>query len=346
MEQKDPYVAYINRVGGESPFILSQAPNYPASGLVILWPYAVWEWSIAKTLWAFSNIVFTAVIIWCLFQLLPQHTSVTVKILIATLFIMGTPWRNGIGNGQHALFTLSFFLLAVVMRIHSKVNAGIPLAISWFKYTITLPLSLFFARSKGGLVNIAIAAAIHIVLTIFAALWVNTSPLNLLLGPIHVAQSATGQGYLDIFAVASELGSSSNLVPGLAALVILGVTYFTVRHDTDALSCLSTLSLSSMAVVFHLGYDFVVLVIPLSYALRERASNIRAKYYLLVIGLIWFVDRIVVYVVTNQIWFSSPAGLSSFYFWLKVLVFYGALGVDWFIAFKARRSVLQAAPLG
>lgn len=335
---------YLKSVG-ESPFMLSQAPNYPASGLVFLWPYAVWEWSIAKTLWAFSNILFTAVILFCLFRLLPKDTPGAMKLLLATLFVIGTPWRNGVGNGQHALFTLSFFLLAVIMLSRSNSFAGIPLAISWFKYTIAFPLSLFFARSRNGWSAILVAAAIHAFLTVFAAVWVGTSPFNLLLGPIQVAQSATGRGNLDVFAIASAFGLSSNLVPALFAFVILAITYFAVRRDIDELSCLSTLSMASMTVVFHGGYDFVVLVIPLTYAIRERAIDMRAKCYLLVIGMIWFMDKIVA-VITNQAWFSPFVGLLSFYFVLKVLVFYSALCVDWFIAFKSRTSVPKSPALG
>lgn len=343
LEHTDPYRAYLDS-NGKSPFILCQAPNYPASGLVFLWPYAVWKWPVAKILWAVSNLLFTVIILFCLFRLLPVDTSRITKLLIATLFVAGTPWRNVVGNDQHALFSLAFFLLAVVMLQQSAKGAGIPLAVSWFKYTIAFPLSLFFARSKRGWATILIATAIHSALTIFIAVWVDTSPVNLLLGPIQVAQYVTSRGYLDVFAITSQLGLSSKLIPAVFALVILSVTYFAVRRDADELSCLSTLSMAAMTIVYHLGYDFMVLVIPLSYALRERAMNTRAKYYLLVIGMIWFVDKMI-YVVSNQAWFLPFVGCLSLFFWLKVMVFYGALCADWFIAFKSRTCITKSALL-
>ena len=344
LEHTDPYRAYRDP-NGKSPMILCQAPNYPASGLVFLWPYAVWEWPVAKTLWAVSNVLFTAIILFCVFRLLPVDTPCMSKLLIAMLFVTGTPWRNGVGNGQHALFTLALFLLSVVIVSRSANAAGIPLAVSWFKYTIAFPLTLFFARSKRLWAAILVATAIHAVLTIFAAIWVDTSPVDLLLGTLRVAQSATGRGYLDVFAIASELGLSSKLVPAVFALAILGVTYLAVRRDADELSCLSTLSMAAMTVVFHGGYDFVVLVIPLSYALRERAMNTRSKYYLLVIGMIWFVDKMVV-VVSKQSWFSPFAGFLSLYFWVKIVVFYGALCADWVTVFKSRQCVTTSTSCG
>ena len=333
LEGTNPYKAHLDPSG--SPFILCQAPNYPASGLVFLWPYAMWEWPAAKTLWAISNVCFTAIILICLFRLLPQQVSSTIKVLLMTLFLMGTPWRNGVGNGQHALFTLAFFLLAVVMQPAAKKYSGIPLAISWFKYTIAFPLSLFFAKSKKGLQTILVAAAIHGILSIFLALWTGSSPLDLLLGPIKVAQSATGRGYLDVFAVASVLQIQSKLLPGLVAILILVVTFAAVLRDRDTLSSLSILSIASMTVVFHRGYDFVVLVLPLAYALRERALGARARSYLAIVGTIWFVDKMMVYVASNRL--SIPHALEANYFWMKVLLFYGVLAADWAQAFGFQR---------
>lgn len=280
LEHRNPYAAYLHSPGA-SPFILSQNPNYPASGLIFLWPFAFLSWPAAKILWAFSNLLFTVVILLCLYRLLPPRTSTVAKVLLATLFVMGTPWRNGVGNGQHALFTLAFILLAVVLFPRSVLAAGSLLAVSWFKYTIAFPLTLFFARSKRGWATILTAAGIHAILTLFAAIWTGSSPVDLLLGPIQVSQIATGRGYsMDVFAITSTLRMPSKLIPGLAALAILGVTYLAARHDHDDLSCLCTLSIASMTLCFHGGYDFVVLVLPLVYALREHAKDTRSRYYM------------------------------------------------------------------
>ena len=342
LERTDPYEAHLDPIA-PSPFILCQAPNYPASGLLFLWPYAVWEWPTAKALWAISNVVFTAVIVLCLFLLLPQDTPRVSKLLLPTLFLMGTPWRNGVGNGQHALFTLAFFLLAVVMLTRSRKYSGIPLTVSWFKYTIAFPLSLFFARSKRGWQAICIAAAVHAGLTVFLAIWVNTSPIDLLLGPLKVAQSATGRGEIDVFAIASVLQLDSRVLPGLVALAILGITYAVVIHDRDALSCLSTLSIASLSVCFHGVYDFVVLVLPLTYALRERARGARACGYLVLVGTIWFAGK-GGDVLAHVSWITVPDPLVSACFWLKVLLFYGVLAVDWTTGL-GRRRVCEATHL-
>jgi hypothetical protein len=146
----DPYAAFLDSQGGPPPFILCQIPTYPASGLVFLWPYAPWAWPTARALWAWSNIVFTAVILLCILRLLPRETPQGAKWLLLALFLVGTPWRNTVGNGQHTLFTLAFFLLAVVLSRSSPIGAGLSLSASWLKYTVAFPLSLHFTRSRHG----------------------------------------------------------------------------------------------------------------------------------------------------------------------------------------------------
>jgi len=296
-------------------------------------------------LWAFSNLVFTGLILVCLFRLLPRTTSATTKVVLSALFLAGTPWRNGLGNGQHALFTLAFFLLSVVMFSRNPKGATVALAISWFKYTISLPLSLFYARTTRGWVTILGSALIHAALTLFSAAWVHTSPVDMFSGPVRVARFSPGIGYLDVFAIASALSVSSRWLPALVAACLLVVTYAAIRRDPDALSSISTLSLATMTVVYHSGYDFVVLVVPLAYALRERPMTARARCYLLVVALIWFVDKIVL-VISDHAHAASLDPYLHAYFWFKVAVFYGALCADWLTACKIRVRMAPTAVLG
>lgn len=336
LEHKNPYTMYID-LTTRSSFILSQAPNYPASGLVFLWPYAVWDWPTAKLLWAFSNLVFTGILLLSIFRLLPKNTNGVTKILISVLLLMGTPWRMVVGNGQHTIFALAFFLLAIAMFQNNNFFAGLPLAISWFKYTITFPLSLFFVKTNRALLVILIAVCIHGVLLGFVSFWTKSSFFELLFGPIYVAREATGTGYLDVFAVASELNMSPSYIPGVISLLLLVISYLSVRQETDILSALSTLSLVSLVVVFHLGYDFVILVLPLAYALREQLQNIRAKYYLIMVMLVWFIDK-VASVANTHLTLDYVDRLFVIYHWAKITIFYAALVSDWFFHFKKQKT--------
>ena len=337
LAHRNPYADYL-AAPDRSPFILSQSPNYAASGLMFLWPLAALDWPVAKVLWACANLLFTAGIFMCLFQLMPPATPLRTRLLVITLMLTGTPWRTVLANGQHSLFTLFFFLLAVVLASRSVRGASLALAISFFKHTISFPLTLFFARSCLTWRPLLMAVATHVGLTLFAAAWVQASPLDLLAGPVQVAHFATGRGYLDVFAIASMLGITSRVVPMVAALLILAGSFLAIRRDPDVLSCLSTLALTSMAVVFHLMYDFVVLVLPLCYALRANGtrSSWRASLYLLAIGMIWFLDKCVEMVAGLADW--PVEAVMDVFFWPTVVVFYGALFMDWWLAFQGRRQ--------
>lgn len=331
LEKQNPYKAALNK--SKDQFILAQYPNYPASGYILLWPYATLQWENAKIFWALSNVIFTIIILICIIKLLPESFPKKYQILLATLFLMSTPWRNGVGNGQHALFALSFFLLGVIIDKSDRRFSGIPLGISWFKYSVTFPLTLYFTRSKRGWLNICIASVLNIALLFFAALWANSNILDLLIGPLKVAQSYTGTGYIDVFAISSLLNINSKLIPVSISIFILLISYISIRKETDTLSSLSTLSLAAMVIVFHGYYDFVILILPLAFALSERGRSLRSKLYLIVVISIWFIDKII-YVINTHESLESLVFITSYYFGLKVLFLYGTLCTDWIILIK------------
>jgi hypothetical protein len=334
--RENPYANFMDP-DKRNQFILSQYPNYPASGLIMLWPYAAFEWPTAKLLWAVTNFMLTGLALYLLFGFLPEGTSNRAKILLSCLLLMSTPWRSGIGNGQHAVWTLTFILLAIRLCTSGKFGRSAALAASWFKYSIAFPITLFFCRGRKGWVTVFSAALIHAVLTIALALYLMESPLALLKGPIEVAMISTTTGVVDVMSISTNIGLDSNIPAGVAALLILSIAYWATSKEEDMLSALSTLSLTSMTLVTHLNYDFIFLVIPLAYVIRERGRGIRPKLYLLVILAIWFVDKAVIS-ATNMSLFSPMRDiLLHLKYWTWVVLFYTALLTDWILVFNKRK---------
>jgi hypothetical protein len=338
LEHDDPYSAYLISKGRSQ--FLAQTPAYPATGLVFLWPYAALNWDSAKLLWAVSNIFFTATILYRIFALFPDTTPGESKFLIATIFLMGTPWRNALGNGQQSILTLAFFLISASPSVNTPIR-GLSAAISWIKYTISFPLSLFLAKSKDGWSVLTTAGAIHLALLLSLAAWTHTNAWDLFIGSAKVAASPINDmaqsGVIDTFAVAARLGFSSALIPTAASLLILVISYFATRRDSDTLSCLSILSLASMTVCYHGSYDYVVLIFPLAYALRERPTTIRASIYLVLIGIIWFSAKFVG---------EHMRSLLGTFLWLELGFLYATLGADWINAFGCRVLERPIMPIG
>ena len=340
LHHASPYGLYLHHGGGRS-FILSQMPNYPASGLVFLWPYAALGWPVAKVLWLASNLGFTALLLYGVFRISPRPFPLSTKLLIGSLFLCGTGWRNTLGNGQHGLFTTSLLVLAALLCHERRGGAWLPLAASWLKYTIALPMSLFFVRSKrGGLVLLGALLA-HLGLTLFCAAWTHATVGEMVLGPLQVSADATRTGAVDVFAIATRLGVAGKILPSLASLSILAVSFLAMRRDEDVLSCLSTGALTSLVVVFHLPYDFVVLVLPLAYALSVPRQNARTGWILGAVAFGWFLDK-----AFDTVAGRLPASFDAAHFWLRVVCFYVALLLSWRAALQPSTRVSSLAEEG
>jgi hypothetical protein len=271
----DPYKLYLNCGHCAKPaFHPAVAPMYPASALVMLWPLAALAWPAAKAAWASLNILLGAGLVATLCRLFLPDGGWRVLAWALVAFIAGTPFLNNLGNGQHAVFALAFFPAAIwaERRGHIKL-ASVLLAVSWFKYSLTFPLSLFFVM-RGRFAVLLGAAAVHVFLTLFAAAWTGTDPLSLLLEPLRVIEGVGSVGHLELFGLATRLGLTSKLPPLIAAFALTAAVLAAIwrgRSDDD-LQLLSLLALFAYAVTYHYPYDLVILVVPLVYVIDRARS--------------------------------------------------------------------------
>ncbi|MEN8215320.1 MAG: glycosyltransferase 87 family protein [Pseudomonadota bacterium] len=264
LEHQNPFKQWIDYKDGkiDKPFMMSQAPNYPASAYIFLWPYASLDWESAKLSWAISNLIFTVMIFFWLKILFPIK-RIDLQVFAVMIFIGGASWRTVLGNGQHSLFVIAFFIWAIVFANKSKLISGLLLSIAWFKYTITFPLSLFFLYKKNYNV-LLISTVIHIILTLFVSYWIDQPVTQFFLGHVQVATTATGIGDIDIIGIVQryELPSFIAVVLGLILLAMVTRVIYQKKEPNDLL-IISFLSFVSLALFFHLAYDFVVLIFPL-----------------------------------------------------------------------------------
>ena len=300
----DPYRLYLGCLACDNPpFPGPVAPSYPASGLMMLWPLAALPWPLARAIWAVGNLLLGAILSLLLWRLyLPRH-GWPVPALASIVFFASTPFLNNLGNGQHAVFTLAFFVAALWAERRGNLVLGSAfLAISWFKYTLGVPLSVVFV-ARGRWTILLGAVGIHAVLTLFAALWTATNPLDLLLGPLRVAHVATTAGHLNVLGLAARAGIEGKLLP-LAATAVLTIAVILAAwrsRANDELAQLSLLGLFAYAVVYHLGYDLVVLVFPLFYVFsrflqwheRDRLTKVWTVMLAVLLVWTWFADRLV-----------------------------------------------------
>jgi len=351
---QDPYKLYLQCGNcAEPPFRPPVAPMYPASALVMLWPLAMLSWPAAKAAWAGLNILLGAGMAATLHRLFLPQSGWRGLATLLLLLLASRPFLTNLHNGQHAIFALAFFPAALwAERRNRPVLASVFLAISWFKYTLTLPLSLFFVF-RGRLALLLGAAAIQGALILFAAAWTGSSPWDLLVEPLRVAQQVTSVGHLELFGLATRLGIASKLPP-LACAVALTLAVLTAilrGRSEDDLELLCLLSLFAYAVVYHYPYDLVILVIPLCYVLSrarswEKQDRLERAWSIMLgvlLGWIWYADHPVQILKKQGV--SWVIGVYSAYYLALAIWFYATIFLGIAVVGRRRRN-RESAEMG
>lgn len=262
LQRENPYTPILD---GTADTFLEQIPNYPVSGYTFLLPLGLFDWETAKPIWVVCNIIFTILLIAGLQKLFPLGRE--NLFLTVMLFVAGSSWRITVGNGQHGLFVLSFFVWAVVWSEQNKkrpILSALFLAISLFKYTLTAPLAIYFVWKRQWRPLIT-ALLIHTLLTGIMAMWLHESPFALIRQPFQVAAMATTIGDYDIFSLSRMMGLGELIPAVLALIILLALTVIPpIRAKfISPLHALSTLALIAYILFFHRSYDLILLIFPL-----------------------------------------------------------------------------------
>lgn len=330
LAHKNPYQLYVDFRAGRlasSPFIATETPVYPASAEIFLWPLAGLDYSSAKWAWALLNGFFSigcAVLVARLANL-----SLAVLLGLIGLFLASTPVRTTIGNGQQGMWSLFFFLAAVdCQQRNRKTLAGIFLAASWLKYTVTAPLSLIFLK-RGWRAPAILAAGLHVALTLFLAVWIQESPVRVLFSPFMLSGTAQTASMFDVMAIATYLGASSISWSAPAGILLfLAGAIFAVRGEASAIATLSLLSMVALLWSYHWQYDYILLIIPLAYGIKRWCDG-DIGYADFGVGaaaiLIWYLQRLIDGANRRFAGEHMTAALDRGVFWLTCFALYAAL---------------------
>ena len=285
----------------EKYYLQMEANQFP-SLLLLLFPYTLLPPLTARYAWLLSNLFFTAGMIVLLRKTFLQRADSFTFAFFMLLMIAGTPYRNQIGVGQHTLFAFFFFLLAVYCIDKQEgfsLGAALALFVCYFKYTLTVPLAIYFIYRKR-YKEIAVSAGLHVILTGICAWWLGDSFFNMLIKPLKVSSKLAGEGGLDF----GVLLHGSPIAYVLALIVLILLTVEAVRAgrflvfgraqscgDVDAV-LISILTLWSLIITYHRTYDFFVIVTVLAFMLIPACPGyLKIMYAVTLIG-VFFVLRI------------------------------------------------------
>ena len=238
-----------------------EANQFP-SLLFLLILYALMPYRTAKFFWLFSNLFCSALVLWLFRQTFAARIGRFEAAALSLLMIAGTPWRNQIGVGQHTLFSLAFFLLAVFISQKGDnppypYLSGAALAVSYFKYTLTAPLALYFVYRKKWR-EFTFSVLIHIIGNIFGALWLKKSLIYVIIAPLKVASNLAGEGSIDIGALSGGAAWSM----ALTLIIMLALFILALKlPDGKGAEFFALLIFLSLIMTYHRTYDYFCLIL-------------------------------------------------------------------------------------
>ncbi len=269
MNGENPYLYSLNHI----PFMNCRVEaNQVPSCLVLLAPFALFSRWMANAVWDVCNLIFTAAFFFSVWKLWFENKLGGRAFAFVTLVtFMGCPWRALISNGQHLMFSLAFFTAALLaIEKGWKFWAGVLLALAMFKYTTTAPLCFIFLCRKEWR-TIFVCATIHMLLTIGVGIFIGEDPTMLVVQSLKVGGALTAAGNADIASLVHAFGCEDVKTWANVGYVFYGMLCFFVAFagKKDLLLKLAALATISNVMFYHRVYDFVTLVFPLVFVIRD-----------------------------------------------------------------------------
>ena len=181
--------------------------NQFPSIICLLLPYIIFDAYEAKIAWLISNIFFSAMAVFCLNKTVFKDSKWLNKVFWNVLWLGSAPMIVTIGVGQHLLFSFSFFMLSVFLSEWAEAKAekgnclwimsGIALGTSFFKYTVIFVVIFYFIW-KRWFRPILIASLMHLLLTIFSAVWLRVGIADMLKDSLMISKSTGMGGSIDL----------------------------------------------------------------------------------------------------------------------------------------------------
>ncbi len=253
---EDSRLSEFYRIFEESGAPQKMEANQFPSLLMLLFPMTLFLYGTARILWTILNLLFTVLIILLLRRTFLKDADRDVFNILMLLMIAGTPWRNQMGVGQHTLFSFFFFLLSVYLSDKEMtIPSGLALSVSYFKYTLTAPLAVFYLYKKRYR-EFFISLIPHIIGTFAAALMLGKGFKDMITEPLKVASALAGEGSIDIGALTG--GSVAGYILTILIMVLCVAASFFLPEGKDRMF-FSLLILLSLIMTYHRTYDFFVL---------------------------------------------------------------------------------------
>ena len=261
----DPYDAYLRHTHA---FLLTQYPNYLHLLYVLLVPFGMLPFSLARVLWALANVVMLAAA--ALVAGRRGGLGVRGQLVLLGCTMVSAPAYYTVAKGQQSALVL---LLCVLSFGRGGIAGGTGLALAFAKYSFAPPMALALVIRRRWTALLTVAATSLGALAVFV-LVTGTGPAKALWEPFRVSRIATVEGVGDVMTLSGLLpmGSRSLWTYAIAMALCLALCMWGRRtlRGGDAMEALALAFLISLACFMHWAYDYCVLVPVAVVAVRRR----------------------------------------------------------------------------
>lgn len=303
LDKIDPWLDYLQ---GDPlhRILLVQVPNYLPEFYLLLAPVGLLPFSRAKFAWFLCNVAFivlSTVLACRFFDLRGSKMALTLAF-----YVMSTPVRNSLGNGQQSLLVIFLWCLALLSTELTDGRATIA-GLSYGKFNFAPPVVLYLFFKKG-IRAVLFSAILPAVGTAIIWLWLTGGRdvhaiARLIMQPLAVSRigylpRGGDMNLMDVLDIPlMKLGVSplhaDTIETALAILACALIFYVGIRKHANTATQfhLSLLGTAGFVLFRHHAYDAVSLLFPLCFALRLWHDR-RAKIMLGLLAYIFYGQRV------------------------------------------------------
>jgi len=282
---QDPYQAFFAGVSlpMRQPGLEITPSNSPLL-LLVLSLLSFLAWPVAKIVWLLLNLPLACLSFWLVVDKFPfPNTPLDrqAKILLFLLFFDLSPTRIAIENGQTTLLAFVLMLAAILLTKRSWLLAGLLLGLALSKYSVSLPVALFFLYHRNfrilvtaalfqfvGFLGLSILSGNSIVM-LFAEYF--RLFISLLDQPgIHLATLIPGTRFDAIIPVIMTLV----LALFLYFWMVKGKAYEHVDARIFDFHLLTIFTLWTLVVAYHRLYDAILLLLLIVLVFKSLPADI------------------------------------------------------------------------
>jgi hypothetical protein len=281
----NPYEYYLN--GNLNNFILwGQEPNKFHLFYILITPLAFFEISLINIFWCFLNIIFLAA------------TMINIKkifflnnfdfFLIISIFLMSTPLRSSISEGQYSLFI--FYFISMYWISENNLVKSINLSLSTIKYSL-VPSFFIYCLFKEKKI-LMYSFIILIMSVILFAIQTKSFSLEILFQPIQVGVKTHTPGLSDFSTVITYFTGINIFVSlGICMFFSIILVYHLQKFPKNEI-IFSILCLINLVLLPHTSYDYIFLLPSLCLFIKVKEITIKDLLYIFPVFFYFFYEKV------------------------------------------------------